>query len=847
MSSSRLLGLGAILLACACVDSVTDPLTAPKAPSRGVSDALHDPEGNPHFFWLPPLAAHPANRRLGHFEHLASPRVVVVCQESTELTDCDGEAPVESTIAPGLFAEFTLGAGLVREEDHFKVEFDTRGFGLRTSSGDGATHTTYRVVVHTDPLSDLGGPFELGHADFQMGETGRSAKHLTTDDAIGLVDGRTMVIRFRIDKGAYAHALGVNLARATDDPDDTELCQEHCSVTIIDPAETTVASLDDETGMEVTAIQFNPGDLPGTAVLVIDERTTEGGDADCATGVHVEKQHCYRYRIIPDVEFTQPVRFGICPRELPINEDFLWRIHKVDYESGDPVVTYPEEVDVSDFLPCHGAGGTALVGRVLRYASDWLVAPLFAQTTTRTWGGMARDLSDLFWGRAMDAKEPFDTWLLVEPAAPVALCWPEGEGCQSSVMLSAEATGEPGLYANPWTRVRFFYRPGDGSAGPTLIGEDTSATISEDASIRRWTWSIMLSAAGLPAGGLDVFAVGLDLNGNVYQTPFNSHITVVHPPGAMVMTWNTSLGEGTTVTLELGGEVNATIHWGDGTVTSVTTPGSTTHDYGVDGVYTISVTGRVTAYHSRMDAGADKLVSVDSWGQLGLTSLRMAFSEAVNLVSVPGHSAGIEGVTDMYGMFRDARSFNSDIGGWNTSNVTDMGTMFRGARTFNADIGRWDTSNVTSMAAMFTGAWAFNQDIGSWDTSNVTSMHWMFYSARAFDQDIGGWDTSQITNMASMFYDARSFNRAIGEWNTATVTTMGAMFGHAPVFDQDIGNWDVSGVTDMSWMFNGATSFNQDLSGWCVAQIDAEPEYFDTGATRWELPRPVWGSCPPGS
>ena len=53
-----------------------------------------------------------------------------------------------------------------------------------------------------------------------------------------------------------------------------------------------------------------------------------------------------------------------------------------------------------------------------------------------------------------------------------------------------------------------------------------------------------------------------------------------------------------------------------------------------------------------------------------------------------------------------------------------------------------------------------------------------------------------------------------------------------------------SDVTDMYAMFYRATAFNQNLSGWCVSLITSRPSYFDTGATAWTLPRPVWGTCP---
>ena len=272
---------------------------------------------------------------------------------------------------------------------------------------------------------------------------------------------------------------------------------------------------------------------------------------------------------------------------------------------------------------------------------------------------------------------------------------------------------------------------------------------------------------------------------------------------AFVTTWNTNNGTGTTVTLALAGTVDATIDWGD-EITDVNTPGPHVHNYGDDGVYTVSVTGSVTAYNSIENSGGGwnpeeaKLISVDNWGQLGFTSMQKAFKGCFNLVSVPTTSDGIEAVTDMSGMFCYTDLFNQDIGGWDTSSVTDMSDMFRDAPAFNGDIGGWDTSSVTNMNMMFAG---INEE-------------------SSFNQDIGSWDTSNVTNMRDMFVNAS--------------------------FNQDIGDWDTSKVTDMSGMFSFASSFNQDLSGWCVELIDDEPTDFDTGAISWTLPnsRPIWGTCP---
>ena len=50
---------------------------------------------------------------------------------------------------------------------------------------------------------------------------------------------------------------------------------------------------------------------------------------------------------------------------------------------------------------------------------------------------------------------------------------------------------------------------------------------------------------------------------------------------AFITTWDTSLGEGTTVTLALAGAVDADIDWGDGSpLEHVMTPGPHVHDYG---------------------------------------------------------------------------------------------------------------------------------------------------------------------------------------------------------------------------------------------------------------------------
>ena len=170
--------------------------------------------------------------------------------------------------------------------------------------------------------------------------------------------------------------------------------------------------------------------------------------------------------------------------------------------------------------------------------------------------------------------------------------------------------------------------------------------------------------------------------------------------------------------------------------------------------------------------------------------------------------------------------------------------FYMGTWTSTDDASLWVTTKVTDMSQAFFGETSFNQDISSWDTSNVTKMNTMFNGATTFNQDIGKWDTSKVTTMADMFFQATAFNQDIGGWDTSSAIDLQYMFNQATVFNQDISDWDTSNVISMNLMFYQASSFNQNLSSWCVTNLTTEPTDFDTGATVWVLPKPVWGTCP---
>ena len=338
---------------------------------------------------------------------------------------------------------------------------------------------------------------------------------------------------------------------------------------------------------------------------------------------------------------------------------------------------------------------------------------------------------------------------------------------------------------------------------------------------------------------------------------------------SFITTWQTTTA-GESITIPVGGASGAyTVDWGDENV-SVDVTGDQTHAYDDAGTYTVSISGDFTRIHlNEQQPNADRLQSIEQWGDARWESMKSAFHGASNVAynavdtpvlsdvttmkymfydassfdgdlsdwdvsnvrdmsgvfwgasSFDGDLSGwdVSGVTNMKRMLSDASSFNGDISEWNVSKVSDMAAMFFGASVFNADISSWDVSNVTDMAAMFAGASVFNADISSWDVSSVTITSVMFMDAKSFDADISGWDVSKVTEMHAMFRNAKSFDADISGWDVSNVNGMSEVFYNAKSFDADISGWDVSQVTNMRQMFASAKSFDADISGWDVSGV----------------------------
>jgi hypothetical protein len=100
-------------------------------------------------------------------------------------------------------------------------------------------------------------------------------------------------------------------------------------------------------------------------------------------------------------------------------------------------------------------------------------------------------------------------------------------------------------------------------------------------------------------------------------------------------TINTSLGSGASFKLPLlaAGTYNFTVDWGDGNTSKITSWDDldTTHIYNIDGIYSISIYGLCSHFSFNNSGDLDKLISLESFGSVGLTYIGYAFQNCVNV------------------------------------------------------------------------------------------------------------------------------------------------------------------------------------------------------------------------
>jgi alpha-tubulin suppressor-like RCC1 family protein len=250
-----------LLLVAACSDQPLPTGLTPSSPRLDIADASSSYKSG--FYWLPPMVKQPSYS--GTFDAALTPTV-----EICELTDGACALPIAAyTTSEG------TGDELVRlnlDEENYQVNWHTNEFDLSTTK-------LYRVFVRAGIDNIL-----LGYADVQPVSNGSGLKKIDTDEYIGLVDGRTLPIKFRIEIG-IAGRVEVQPLEATVEPQATQqfvaiLRDLHDNVMTGEvswaSSDETVANVD-QTGLAtaiadgIATITATSERISGSATLMVEE------------------------------------------------------------------------------------------------------------------------------------------------------------------------------------------------------------------------------------------------------------------------------------------------------------------------------------------------------------------------------------------------------------------------------------------------------------------------------------------------------------------------------------------------------------------------------------------------
>lgn len=178
-----------LLVACHGDRAVTPDLGRPSAL---IVDGANS-GGNPDFFFLPPMVPDPSgnsNFDKDLFNATLTP-FVDVCQLTGDPREDDPNDQTDDVACDHLvFGPVAAPVSASHYQVNWHTDASNNGAGLDVAE-------FYRIQVYTSEGSSL-----LGFADLDPVSTGKELKNLRTGDVIGLIDGRTLPIRFRIEVGA---------------------------------------------------------------------------------------------------------------------------------------------------------------------------------------------------------------------------------------------------------------------------------------------------------------------------------------------------------------------------------------------------------------------------------------------------------------------------------------------------------------------------------------------------------------------------------------------------------------------------------------------------------------------
>ncbi len=137
-------------------------------------------------------------------------------------------------------------------------------------------------------------------------------------------------------------------------------------------------------------------------------------------------------------------------------------------------------------------------------------------------------------------------------------------------------------------------------------------------------------------------------------------------------------------------------------------------------------TNKLYRYYIAHGPDRKRLIDVINWGETTWTSMQDAFSGCEHLQISAESLPDLSQVVDMSSMFKNCTNLTDipNINNWNTSNANDMSFMFKNAASFDQDLGGWALRNNTNLTGML-------------DSSGL--------SCQNYDRTLSGWSNDPDT------------------------------------------------------------------------------------------------------
>jgi len=280
MKRLALAALGTAVIALGCRDQQPLQPPAPGGPAAMIVDGAHN--GNPDFFFLPPLVPDPStdpNFDPGKFNPKLSPTVeVCVLTGDPRVITTPPTPPVACDPSASLvFGPSPMALDLTNEQ--YRLNWDTKSPAPLDAS------KFFRMIVRGAARGTPLGALDVDPVD-------QGVKNLKTGDVVVFQDGRTLPIKVRIEQNAFGSTN-----------------QDHVEQVV--PNHITTPFFDVTTNTGFAGARFFDGWLPAgfDQVVVIIERIPVSDattPTSCLRSGDSELEGCYRFRTDPDLHGLGP-------------------------------------------------------------------------------------------------------------------------------------------------------------------------------------------------------------------------------------------------------------------------------------------------------------------------------------------------------------------------------------------------------------------------------------------------------------------------------------------------------------------------------------------------------------